>query len=209
MKWLIFTAPDSNLWCFRPSYNDGLRPRKPEYASLNLPLLAPKQKEVTLGDVTVTLGGATVGGISIYSETDEERIAQWLTKATSAAETNIPISTDTPHHIVDHTEVPSDHPCGIQCAFRNAWEWTGAVTVNMAKARLIQMESIRLVRNAELAKLDVPFMRAVEAEDTDAQATIATEKQTLRDIPTTFDITTVDTPEKLKAKWPSELPARG
>jgi hypothetical protein len=52
-------------------------------------------------------------------------------------------------------------------------------------------------------------MRAVEAGDTSAQATIATKKQTLRDIPATFDITTdVDTPEKLKAKWPPELPAR-
>jgi len=31
----------------------------------------------------------------------------------------------------------------------------------------------------------------------------------LRDIPATFDLTTdVDTPEKLKAKWPTELPAR-
>jgi len=38
---------------------------------------------------------------------------------------------------------------------------------------------------------------------------VATKKQTLRDIPATFDITTgVDTPEKLKAKWPDELPAR-
>ena len=83
------------------------------------------------------------------------------------------------------------------------------VNVNMGKARVIHMDKIRLVRNAELAAKDITFMRAVEAGDTDAQATIATEKQTLRDIPATFDITTgVDTPEKLKAKWPTELPAR-
>ena len=83
------------------------------------------------------------------------------------------------------------------------------VNVNMTKARAIHLEEIRKVRNAELVKEDVTFMRAVEAEDTDAQATIKTKKQTLRDIPATFDITTdVDTPEKLKAKWPSELPAR-
>jgi hypothetical protein len=79
----------------------------------------------------------------------------------------------------------------------------------MTKARAIHLEEIRRVRNAELVKEDVTFMRAVEAEDTDAQATIKTKKQTLRDLPATFDITTdVDTPEKLKAKWPSELPAR-
>ena len=83
------------------------------------------------------------------------------------------------------------------------------VNVNMTKARAIHLEEIRKVRNAELVKEDVTFMRAVEAGDTDAQATIATKKQTLRDIPATFDITTgVDTPELLKAKWPDELPAR-
>jgi hypothetical protein len=83
------------------------------------------------------------------------------------------------------------------------------VNVNMTKARAIHLAEIRRVRNAELVKEDVTFMRAVEAEDTDAQATIKTKKQTLRDIPATFDITTdVDTPEKLKAKWPTELPAR-
>jgi hypothetical protein len=83
------------------------------------------------------------------------------------------------------------------------------VNVNMTKARAIHLDEIRRVRNEELVKEDVTFMRAVEAEDTDAQATIKTKKQTLRDIPATFDITTdVDTPEKLKAKWPTELPAR-
>ena len=83
------------------------------------------------------------------------------------------------------------------------------VNVNMTKARAIHLEKIRKVRNAELAKEDITFMRAVEAGDTDTQATIATKKQTLRDIPASFDITTgVDTPEKLKARWPAELPAR-
>ena len=83
------------------------------------------------------------------------------------------------------------------------------INVNMTKARAIHLEEIRRVRNAELVKEDITFMRAVEDGDTDAQATIKTKKQTLRDIPATFDITTdVDTPEKLKAKWPTELPDR-
>jgi energy-converting hydrogenase Eha subunit H len=84
-----------------------------------------------------------------------------------------------------------------------------SISVNMTKARTIHLEEIRKVRNAELVKEDVMFMRAVEAGDTGTQATIATKKQTLRNIPATFDITTnVDTPEKLKAKWPTELPVR-
>ena len=83
------------------------------------------------------------------------------------------------------------------------------INVDMTKARAIHLAENRRVRNEELVKEDVTFMRAVEAEDTDAQATIKTKKQTLRDLPATFDITTdVDTPEKLKAKWPTELPAR-
>ena len=83
------------------------------------------------------------------------------------------------------------------------------ININMSKARAIHMAEIRRVRNAELVKEDVTFMRAVEAGDADAQATIKAKKQTLRDLPATFNITTgVNTPEKLKAKWPAELPAR-
>ena len=81
------------------------------------------------------------------------------------------------------------------------------ISVNMDKARSIHMDVIRGVRNAELAALDITFMRAVEAGDTDLQATIGAEKQTLRDIPQTFDLTS-RTPEQLKRKWPLELPAR-
>ena len=83
------------------------------------------------------------------------------------------------------------------------------INVNLTKARAIHLAEIRRVRNAELVKEDVTFMRAAEAGDAGAQATSKTKKQTLRDIPAIFDITTgVDTPEKLKAKWPTELPAR-
>ena len=83
------------------------------------------------------------------------------------------------------------------------------INVNMNKARGIHMNVIRGVRDAELAALDLPYMRALEAGDTAAQATIATEKQVLRDIPQTFDLTTgIITPAQLRGKWPAELPAR-
>jgi len=81
--------------------------------------------------------------------------------------------------------------------------------LDMAVARVFHMNQIRIVRDAELRRLDISFIRAVEDADTDAQATIKTEKQTLRDIPATFDITTdAGTPELLRAKWPAELPDR-
>ena len=94
--------------------------------------------------------------------------------------------------------------------FRDAWEWrSDAVNVNMSRARVIHLATIREARDLELGKEDINMLRAIEAGDTSAQSTVATRKQTLRDIPATFDITTdVDTPEQLKAKWPSELPAR-
>ena len=67
------------------------------------------------------------------------------------------------------------------------------IKINMEKARGIQMDKIRQMRNKELAKKDVEYMKALEADDGSAK-TIAAEKQALRDIPQTFDLTT-DTPE--------------
>ena len=78
------------------------------------------------------------------------------------------------------------------------------IVVNMPKARDIQMDKIREVRNKELVKKDIEFMKALEADD-DSHKAIAVEKQVLRDIPQTFDLTT-DTSEQLKELWPEGLP---
>jgi len=80
------------------------------------------------------------------------------------------------------------------------------VIINMAKARGIQMDKIREVRNKELVKKDIDFMKALEADDGSHKA-ISAEKKVLRDIPQTFDLTTENnSPEELKNKWPEELP---
>ena len=121
---------------------------------------------------------------------------------------------DVPHCLVgtpDHS-ICSNPNCEDRW-FRNAVVWDDSsptkCRIDMPKARGVHMDKIRAVRNAELVKEDIIFMRAVEAGDTSAQAAVATKKQVLRDIPATFDITTgLTTPELLKAKWPSELPAR-
>jgi len=131
--------------------------------------------------------------------TDDEFYEYALARTFAAAQSD---RTTVAIHAIEHLDIPSDR------VFRNAWECpTGSIQVNMPKARIIHMDVIRKVRNAELAKLDIPFMRAVETGDTGAQATIAVEKQTLRDIPQTFDLT-ARTPQQLKEKWPTELPAR-
>jgi hypothetical protein len=113
------------------------------------------------------------------------------------------------NHVIDDSELPPE--IRGDRYFRNAVVWDDTspnkCRCDMPQARGVHMDKIRAVRNAELAAKDITFMRAVEAGDTSAQATIASEKQTLRDIPQTFDLTTV-TPEELKAKWPTELPAR-
>ena len=82
------------------------------------------------------------------------------------------------------------------------------IGVNMTKARVIHLSEIRRVRNAELVKEDVNMLKAIEAGDTDTQATVATKKQTLRDIPASFSLEGYADPATLKAAWPSELPAR-
>ena len=146
------------------------------------------------------------GSMRQPGQTDDEYLDWWI--ATLRRRGNIP--TDAPVYIVEEADVPHDHPCNAKCEFFDAWEWRDeGARVNMTKARAMHMDKIRLVRNAELAAKDIPWMKAVEAGNTSAQATIATEKQVLRDIPATFDITTgVSTPELLKARWPTELPDR-
>lgn len=91
--------------------------------------------------------------------------------------------------------------------FRDAAEWNGVACVcNMGKARLIHMGRIRKVRDGELVKLDVPYMKALETGDVNEQNRIAGLKQALRDIPQTFSLAGYSTPEALKAAWPPELP---
>ena len=108
------------------------------------------------------------------------------------------------YELVQH----EDYPDYSKQDFVDAWECSsGAITCNLAKARGIHMDRIRVVRNDELAKEDVNTLKAIEAGDTSAQDVVKTKKQTLRDIPQTFDLTT-DTEEELQATWPAELPAR-
>lgn len=79
------------------------------------------------------------------------------------------------------------------------------ITVNMTKAVEIKKDQIRAERAPLLADLDVQFMRAVEAGDTDAQATIAAKKQALRDATSDPAIASATTPDQLKAVVPTAL----
>ena len=86
--------------------------------------------------------------------------------------------------------------------FRNAWEVVdGARVANRTKAETVKMERIRRVRNRQLGVEDINWNRA---NGDDAKAVVETERQRLRDIPATFDISTSAFPsiENLKAAWP-------
>lgn len=79
------------------------------------------------------------------------------------------------------------------------------INVNMDKAREIKKEMIRAERAPKLAELDVAFMRAVEAGDADLQASIAAQKEALRNATADPAITAAKTPDELKAVVPAAL----
>jgi len=97
-------------------------------------------------------------------------------------------------------QIPTDR------TFRNAWEHGGdKIRVNMERARGIHLDRIRAVRDEALTKLDVETMIAVGKGDTGARDAVEAQKQKLRDIPQTLDLSQATTPEELKAIWPAEL----
>ncbi len=92
--------------------------------------------------------------------------------------------------------------------FRNAWtdDTPGVkVDVDMPKARDIHMDKIRVARDKKLIDFGIEQIIAAEQDDTVKLDLIKIEKQVLRDLPQTFDLTIATTPEELKALWPTEL----
>ena len=77
------------------------------------------------------------------------------------------------------------------------------IIINPDKAKVIWKDKWREARKPLLASLDIEFMKAVEMGDVTKQAEIASKKQALRDV-TQTEITG-NTPEEIKAVWPSVL----
>ena len=77
------------------------------------------------------------------------------------------------------------------------------IIVNPDKAKAIWKDKWREARKPLLASLDIEFMKAVESADTVKQAKIAAQKQALRDVTQTEIVG--NTPEEIKAVWPSVL----
>ena len=85
-------------------------------------------------------------------------------------------------------------------AFRNAWQYNGSVIeIDMALAREIHKDKLRLERLPMLEALDTDWFRATEAGDAAAQSAVAAQKQVLRNITEDARIASAATPEELSA----------
>lgn len=107
------------------------------------------------------------------------------------------------HRQMPDSAIPSDR------TFRNAWADTTpelTIDIDMAKARTIYLESIRIKRNAELSKLDVQATKAQDIGDTETLAHIRARKQELRDLPATLapTLASAASVDALKAIQPLE-----
>ena len=100
----------------------------------------------------------------------------------------------------------ADYTLPAERTFRNAWEAdanAGIISVDMAAARDIWRDKIRLARTEPLAALDTAFMKA---QETGADTTqIVADKQALRDAPTDPAVDAATTPAELAAVQPAGL----
>jgi hypothetical protein len=100
------------------------------------------------------------------------------------------------YKIVDSVDIDND--------YFNAYEFDTETDakVNIEKAKAIHIDKFRAARAPKLAKLDIDFMKAVEANDEAKKAEIIAAKQALR------DVTLTPLPDDLagiKATWPDIL----
>lgn len=81
--------------------------------------------------------------------------------------------------------------------FKKAWRLNnGIVGINMNIAKTIQMDRIRVMRDDKMKELDIETMKGVD---------VTAQKQVLRDLPKTFDLSGAKTPEALKLLIPTEV----
>lgn len=78
-------------------------------------------------------------------------------------------------------------------------------SLNKDKAKERFLNTYRIERDKKLLELDVEFMKALENNDTSQQSSIASQKNTLRDYPSTITNDSFSTIDELRALWPSTL----
>jgi hypothetical protein len=107
---------------------------------------------------------------------------------------DVPVGAE--YKIVESVDIDND--------YFNAYEFDAELgsNVNIEKAKAIHLDKFRVARAPKLAKLDIDFMKAVEANDEEKKAEIITVKQALRDVTLT---TLPDDLAGIKATWPDIL----
>ena len=202
-KRYVYPRPDGTVVVMQPAYLDLARPLADPGATLRRTgagwsMRLSSGDRVTEADgLVVTDTDILLDGESVYATTaaDRERSA-FLSCGAFPDDRELGANV----YEVEAGQVPTSSE------WCDAWAWDGtSVVVDLPRARHVHMERIRDARDAALEKLDVPFMRAVEAGDAAEQRRVAAEKQTLRDIPQTFDLDGYATPEALGAAWPDGL----
>lgn len=84
-------------------------------------------------------------------------------------------------------------------------------SLNKDKAKERFLKIYRREREIKLSELDVQYMQALESADTSQQASVVSEKNTLRDFPSTITNDSFSTIDELRALWPTsslDLPER-
>jgi hypothetical protein len=100
------------------------------------------------------------------------------------------------YKIVDSVDIDND--------YFNAYEFDAELgaKVNIEKAKAIHLDKFRSARAPKLDKLDIDFMKAVEANDEEKKAEIVAAKQALRDVTLTVLLNDL---AGIKATWPEIL----
>ena len=84
-------------------------------------------------------------------------------------------------------------------------------SLNKDKAKERFLKIYRREREIKLSELDVRYMQALESADTSQQASVVSEKNALRDFPSTLTNDSFSTIDELSALWPTsslDLPRR-
>jgi hypothetical protein len=132
------------------------------------------------------------GGLSVITPSPK-----WNESIEALAEKDVPAGFV--WRIVDEVSIPTDR------TYRDAWtdaNPTETVDVDLAKAKIIQKENIRIVRKSLLETLDVEYQRADEDSDAEMKSAISAKKQNLRDFTNRVDLAT--TLDALKEILPNE-----
>ena len=79
------------------------------------------------------------------------------------------------------------------------------IKTDMAKAKEIHKQNIRIEREPLLAELDVEFQKALETDDATKKAEVIAKKNALRDAPADSAIDAATDEAGLKAQWNTSI----